>query len=66
MDEYEKYKPYRDIIFLFGKTGEYIGGCDSLFVDLPESLRSCASCKAQKLLEVYNFMVNYEAENKSI
>jgi hypothetical protein len=62
MDEqYEKYRPYRDVIMLFGKTGEYIGGCDNLFVDLPDNLQSCQSCKAQRLLEVYRYMVNYES-----
>lgn len=60
-EQYEKYRPYRDVIMLFGKTGEYIGGCDSLFVDLPYSLQSCVSCKAQRLLEVYRFMVQYES-----
>lgn len=66
MEEYEKYRPYRDIVMLFGKTGQYIGGCDNLFVDLPEASRNCATCKAQRLLEVYNFMVQYESNMQSV
>lgn len=60
-ETYDSYRPYRDVIMLFGKTGEYIGGCDKLFEDLPIASRSCNSCKAQRLLEVYNFMIQYES-----
>lgn len=62
-EKYESYLPYKDVVMLFGKTGQYVGGCEGLFVDLPENLRSCASCKAQRLLEVYNFIVQYELQN---
>lgn len=45
---------------LFGKTGEYVGGCDKLFESLNPSERNCSGCKAARLLEVYNSIKQYE------
>lgn len=63
----EQYKftiQYRGIIELFAKTGQYIGGAESLFeyYKIIGQERSCPSCISRFLLERNNEIKQYEKQ----
>lgn len=63
-EQYEKYIQYRQVIELFAKTGEYVGGCDSLFEYM--KVEGCTSCKAAALIEAKQQIDIYERNLQSL
>ena len=53
-------KPYEEIINLFKKTGEYVGGADGLFNVMQQHghqyIQGCDSCKAGLLLTAWKIL----------
>ena len=67
---YIKIQPYRAIIDLFEKTGEYIGGADYLFDNSKELIggdidKSCNDCKVGYFRFLISEIKNYEKNNGS-
>lgn len=59
-EEYDYFNQYRGVIDLFMKTGQYVGGCDSLFDYKKVANKGCATCLSQALIEVNNAIQEYE------
>lgn len=69
-ESYNKIQPYRSIIDLFERTGEYIGGADYLFDNSIELIggsidKSCNDCKVGYFRFLINEIKNYEKNNGS-
>jgi hypothetical protein len=58
-EQYEYFNQFRDILNLFEKTGQYIGGCHPLFVKMGADT-SCPSCMSRTLLEAIGAIKEYE------
>ncbi len=67
-EQYEYYNRFRDVIELFNKTGQYVGGCNDLFVfmNLPKENLNCDNCKAAALIEAKQFIDEYERNMSSV
>lgn len=61
--EYDFIVQFKEVLELFIKTGEYVGGCDALFDYMSIADRGCATCKAQCLIESHAKMKHYEDNN---
>lgn len=66
--QYNYYIQFRQVIELFTNTGQYVGGCDSLFefMRVPQSNRGCHSCLAMALIEASNAIKEYESNLQSM
>ena len=58
--EYEFIVQYKEILDLFARTGEYVGGADALFDHKKIADKGCATCKAQCLIETHAELRHYE------
>lgn len=60
--QYNEAIKYREVLELFGKCGEYVGGAEPLmdFLLLDRSQRRCPSCVSAWLIETLNSIRTYE------
>lgn len=66
-DRYLKLLPYKPIVQLFAKSGEYVGGADGLFQIMHNDFgmelnTSCVSCMAAMLTKANELINEYEKE----
>ena len=70
-EQYNKMLPYKPVIQLFAKCGEYVGGCEALFKmmhnDFGMELNlSCQSCMSAMLLTANDLINDYERNLSSM
>lgn len=64
-EQYNKLNPYKPIVQLFAKCGEYVGGADGLFQIMHNDFgmelnTSCISCMAAMLTKANELINEYE------
>lgn len=64
-EQYDNINPYKPIIQLFAKTGEYVGGAENLFNYMAKEFlmvnqQGCPGCKAAILLKANELINEYE------
>lgn len=64
-EQYDKINPYKEVIQLFAKCGEYVGGCDGLFEFMAKEFNMdgntrCPSCMSAMLLRANQVIEKYE------
>ena len=69
--QYNLVKPYKEVIMLFMKCGEYIGGADSLIPIYEKEFHTnvnsrCSSCFGAMLLDVGSKINEYERNMPSM
>lgn len=66
IEQYNKIAPYKEVVQLFAKCGEYVGGCDGLFQIMHkehgmELNTGCQSCMSAMLIRANELINEYES-----
>lgn len=59
-EQYDYYNRFRDVIELFNRSGQYVGGCNELldFMQVPD--KQCPSCISAALIQAKQQIDEYE------
>lgn len=66
-EQYEEAVKHREVLELFNRIGEYVGGCAELVKKIsPDTDTGCPSCMSAFLITTYNRILEYERNMSSM